>query len=256
MIASGGILVSGEHIKPLEAEINGLCTSVGFPRGEVFKWSPKRGVHWMYDQLIDDRRTGFQTEVLRLLRKRECKVIFVAEDKGCKKAENTSDSHEIDVVKLLVERVDRFLKGKISQGIIICDRPGGDRKQEDKFLAKCLDTLQEGTRYVVPSTISMAILSCPYKLSRMLQAADLVASSILAHVSGEDTHSKPIVDEIKPLIYSDLGRVGGVGVKLHPDYKYRNLYHWLFGDARFTDHPFEIQLPQKDSPFSKSPQKY
>jgi hypothetical protein len=39
--------------------------------------------------------------------------------------------------------------------------------------------------------------------------------------------------------------VGGCGVKLHPDYKYRNLYGWLFGDTHFwkgnNGHPLPLE---------------
>jgi hypothetical protein len=63
---------------------------------------------------------------------------------------------------------------------------------------------------------------------RLLQTADLITSFTLAMVSGEDRHSAPIFGLIKFLLMSEMGRIGGVGLKIHPDYVYANLYRWLY----------------------------
>ncbi len=256
MVGLGGIILDGSEVKSLESAIEKLCVETGFPQNEVFKWSPEKGVHWMRDNLIGNDRQDFQISVANLLKEHDCKAIFIAEDKTCSYAEASSESHEIDVIKLLVERVDWFYGKSGFQGIIICDRPSGDYKEEEKFLASCLDTVREGTTYLTPSTITMAILSCPFRLSRLLQAADLVVSCTLAYVCGENKFSPPIMEHISPLFIRELNRVGGVGVKVHPFFKYVNLYHWLFGDEYYVKYPIGHPLPMEQYPYSNNTNLY
>jgi len=80
--------------------------------------------------------------------------------------------------------------------------------------------------------------------------ADVVTSCVVARVSGESTHSPPVFDLIKPLLRSDGHRIGGVGLKIHPDFVYANLYHWLLGDSHFHRFNIGFPMPLKDRPFS------
>lgn len=256
MIAIGGIIIESLKVKPLEEAIDQLCLDTGFPETEVFKWSPRKGVHWMRENLVGDERRDFQIGIISLLKEYDCNAIFLAEDKDCSYAEANSESYEMDIIKLLVERVDWCYGKKRAQGIIICDRPSGNYKSEEKFLAGCLETVREGTTYLTPSTITMAVLSCPYKLSRLLQAADLITSCTLASVCGEERFSPTIIKHIKPLFLNESGRIGGVGVKLHPFPKYVNLYHWLFDDEYYVRYPIGCPLPMSQYAFSKSPNEY
>jgi hypothetical protein len=60
------------------------------------------------------------------------------------------------------------------------------------------------------------------------------------------------VDEPHPLLLrarAEAGRVGGFGLKLHPDYSFINLYHWLLGD---NAHRKEGVLPSDGWPYSES----
>lgn len=68
--------------------------------------------------------------------------------------------------------------------------------------------------------------------------------------AGESNFSPPIFECMKPLFRSETGRVGGVGLKLHPDYKYANLYHWLLGDSHFVRGGSGTPLPMKNRPYS------
>ena len=46
-----------------------------------------------------------------------------------------------------------------------------------------------------------------------------------------------------------MGRIGGVALKIHPDLRYSNLYHWLLVDS------FLIRV-SKNSGFPLPPSKY
>ena len=141
-----------------------------------------------------------------------------------------------------------------SDGIIITDRPGGDRASEDEFLLECLDTLQQGTDYVRPDRVALSVLATSSKLVRLLQVADVVTSCTLAMVSGEDTYAPPIFNNaIRPMLLSDPDRIGGIGLKIHPDYRYVNLYHWVLGDENHIRDGIGEPLPRDDRPYKIRP---
>lgn len=64
--ALGYVHVKSEKVADLEAELNELCSEVGFPEGAVgeFKWSPGSDL-WMRDELIEEEREQFFLSVLR-----------------------------------------------------------------------------------------------------------------------------------------------------------------------------------------------
>jgi len=47
------------------------------------------------------------------------------------------------------------------------------------------------------------------------------------------------------LLREDYGCKGGRGLKIHPDLRYGNLYHWLLGDEAFVRYEGGIDLPSK-----------
>ena len=252
LVAVGGIHVPRESVHPLERELTGLCEEFGFPRAEEFKWSPRRD-SWMYGGLTGDRRTEFLRRALQLAANRNVRAIVVIEDTGFRRV-NPQVSHEEDVAVLFLERVHNRLHAARTDGIVIVDRPGGVRRDEDEFLAMCLETLQTGTRYVRPERIALNVLSTPSHLVRPLQLADVVCSCTTPLVAGEAMHSPAVFELIRPLLHSELQRVGGVGLKLHPDARYANLYHWLVGDTHFVRYPTGLPLPHRSYPYSTSPE--
>jgi hypothetical protein len=48
----------------------------------------------------------------------------------------------------------------------------------------------------------------------------------------------------------DFGRIGGLGLKIHPDFRYANLYHWLLGDSHFVRYQSGYPLPFKSRPYA------
>jgi hypothetical protein len=116
-----------------------------------------------------------------------------------------------------------------------------------------LEAIQTGTGHVNPKNIAINTLSTDSHLVRILQAADLFVSSVTSFVAGESSFAPPIFAAIKPLFASDLGRIGGIGLKLHPDYSYMNLYHWLVGDTHFVRNMGGIPLPRPHRKYATDP---
>jgi hypothetical protein len=100
-----------------------------------------------------------------------------------------------------------------------------------RFLLSCVSRIKLGTRYAALDRLALA-LSTDSKLSRLVQLADVVTSCATSYVSGEDRHSPDVFrDGVRPLLREEQGRRGGYGLKIHPDLRYGNLYHWLLGDS-------------------------
>jgi hypothetical protein len=251
LVAIGGIHVPSQAVGQLEKAIDNLCADQGFPPREEFKWSPGREL-WMRDNLIGDDRQEFFIRVLNLAQDSGVKAIVVIDDTDCRTATGAASAEE-DVTCLFLERVQRQLGKADHEGVVIVDRPSGGRADEDKFLASCLEILQSGTDYVKPDRITLNVLSTPSKLVRLLQTADLVASCAVAAVGGEDRFSPPVFDAIKPLLHNDMARIGGVGLKIHPDFRHVNLYYWLLGDTHILKRGIPYSLPQENFPYSSDP---
>lgn len=253
LLAIGGIIVPCEHTKKAESELEQLCIDTGFPKHEEFKWSPGRE-KWMPNNLIEKERQSFFLEVVKIITRYKSKVLVVIVDRDCQCATDTTD-HEIDAINLILERIEKKLKQDNAYGIVVVDRPSGNRSQEDSFLYDTLETLQNGSGYGVPEHICFNILSSPSKYIRLLQVADLVTACTLAYVSGEENFSPPIFKKIKKLFCDFEGRIGGIGLKIHPDFKYANLYHWLVEDTLIWRHGVGYPLPKEGFQYYTGPDK-
>lgn len=165
------------------------------------------------------------------------------------------ETPELDVTKLFLERADQQCTYHHTKGMVVVDRPPGNRKDEEKFLRTCLETIQDGTDYVDMNNIIHNVVSTPSKLSRLIQSADLVIGASMSYISGEDNYSPRIFEEIKPMLHCNQSnsRIGGYGLKLHPTYRYLNLYHWTVGDKRYGRMGKVFSLPKKTYDYSESP---
>lgn len=162
-------------------------------------------------------------------------------------------THQEFVTKMLIERVNWLARSKHTSALIVADRPGGNTTTDRYFLNQCLNAIQHGTGYVVPDSIAINTLSTDSHLVRLLQAADLFVSCTTAFFGGESRFSPPVFTAIQPLLARDMGRVGGVGLKLHPDFSYANLYFWLLGDTHYHRGNIGHPLPFKGRMFGKGP---
>jgi len=251
VLGVGGIHVSEGSLQELESQIETVCTEFGFPPNEIFKWSPGREL-WMHKNLIDAQRQQFFIRILGLAQDQGSTAIVVIEDTRYETATGVQ-SPEVDLIQLFLERAHHQLTARQSSGMVIVSQPSGDRKSESKFLAHCLETLRAGTEYVKPERIVLNVLTSPPKFIRLLQLADVVTSCTVAFVCGESSFSPAVFNSIKSMLARELGRIGGVGLKIHPDGKYRNLYHWLLGDSHFVRFMEGLPMPLSDYPYSSNP---
>lgn len=243
LVAVGSIHAPGENVRDLESDLEALCKKTGFPDGPTgeFKWSPGKEL-WMHKGLVNVDRTKFYKRALKLAREADCTVMVMMED-ATKKPANVGKTPEQDVVLMFLERVQAVLESWPARaGIVLADRPSAE---EDKFLLACLEVLQQGTDFTVPVNVAFNVVATSSHLVRLLQLADLVTSCSVAFVSGEPKWSPPIFQKILPMVRTEYDRKGGCGIKIHPDFRYRNLYHWLFGDEDFVRYQTGWPLPEK-----------
>jgi hypothetical protein len=253
LVGVGGIILDEGQLRQVSSSIEDLCTAVGFPRNEPFKWSPGKDL-WMRENLIEDERTSFFKAVLSELKKADASAICVLTEHGSGFATGEARTQEQDAVYMLLERFDGSLRSE-ELGIAIASRPSGGRKDEDKLLNACEAVRQRGTAYSKFLKIALNLISMPAASSRILQATDLVISITGAMVAGNTKFAEPLWDDVRSLLRSESSRVGGVGLKIHPDYKYVNLYHWLGGDEYFWRFQVGESMPLKTRPFAQSPDK-
>jgi hypothetical protein len=253
LVAVGGICVAEEALRPLEVALDELCRGTGFPEGEAgeFKWSPKEE-HWMRRNLVQAARRDFLFAALGLAAEHDVKAIVVLEDTSRGQADWRAPSPEDDVVRLFLERANNHLYPG-GRGIVVADRPGGHgQEDEDRFLERCVGTLRTGTRFVQLDRISLT-LTTPSHNARLLQLADVVTGATTACIGGEAQYAPPIFDRIRPLLRQEGGRVGGVGLKIQPDLRYVNLYHWLLGDDYYRRGNTGVGLPHPNHIYATAP---
>jgi len=254
LVAIGGFSLPVESVRDIERALDQKCRDVGFPPQEPFKWSPGKGL-WMRDSLIGAARQQFLLDVIGLLAGAGATAIVTVSDTNCRTATNAK-TPEVDVTNMLLERIHLHLVRSGTDGLVIADRPSGGRSDEEKFLLSCLEMTQEGAGYVVPDRVCINVVSSPTKFIRLLQAADVVVSCTLARIAGEYTHTPPVFERIRQILFADGGRIGGIGLKLHPDFKFANLYHWLVGDETLWRFNLGVGLPLLGRPYAKSPDVY
>lgn len=248
LLAAGGLCVPGAEVGSLEREVTRLCAEAGFPRGDEFKWSPGHEL-WMRDNLIGDARRDFFLSVLAVARRHEASACVVIVDTSHGSATGAATS-ELDVFTLLTERVHGVFGAAGEDGHLLIDRPGGDRAEETRFLSSALHTVTTGTDFVVPERIAL-VTTAPSRYVRGLQIADVITSCTTQYVAGETRYAPAVFEGISPLLRRDLGRVGGYGLKIHPDFRYANLYHWLGNDSHFWRKNMGIPMPLPTYPYAR-----
>ena len=243
LVAVGGLHVPGDEVRRLELELDALCVEFGFPPDEEFKWSPQRDT-WEHKNLHGDDRDEFNLRALGLAAEAGAEGIVVIEDRTKRRAVEGAKTPEEDVTLMFLERAHASVPDG-SSAIAVFDRPGGGRKTENDFLMGTLARLRAGTTYASLDRLAMAV-STDSAHSRLVQLADIVVSCSTALVAGSDRYARKVFDEgVRPLLRSEGRRVGGVGLKIHPDFRYANLYHWLLGDETWWKGWSGVPLPSK-----------
>jgi len=136
-------------------------------------------------------------------------------------------------------------------GIVICDRPGGGRQEEDALIEDVVDTMEKGTPYVASTQVALNLLTASSHLSRHLQVADLIVGCTTAMVAGETQFAIPVFAEVRPmLIKNALNFAGGTGLKLFPN-SLINLYFYVLGETAYATVATNsgISLPWRGLPY-------
>jgi|SRR5579875_75303 len=249
LIAIGGFAVDGDRLRDLEAALDACCQQTGFQKLCEFKWSPPPD-NWMNKNLTGDDRRDFFVRVLQRGEEFGITAFVVVEDEISRPAQQKL-SHQRDALELFLERISTFLSRNHRTGIVIADQPGGGRTDENSFLLSCLEAREQGTSYVQHRDLALGVLCAKSKFVRCLQLADLIVSATLARVAG-NRYAVPIFDKIRPLLGRYDGRIGGCGLKIHPDGRYRNLYYWLLQDTVFVKGSSWRRLPDPSTLYSHS----
>jgi hypothetical protein len=250
LVAVGGILIDASNSRSLEVALDDLCRiDYGFPKGVPFKWSPSKD-HWMRENIISSRREEFFKKALRLSAQHGATGIVTISDATKGLATGKAETPEMDVFVMTLERFDWALAQNV--GLVVVARPPGGRTDENKFLVSCAGLVNNGTDYVSFNKLATNALTMPFENSRLLQVADVVVSISTAIIAGHTEFAGKIFPEVKSMLRTHQGRIGGIGLKLHPDFSYANLYHWLLGDQHFK----ATALPISSGPFPRSEHKY
>lgn len=255
LIGVGGLIVGADKLAATEKSLEALCIDdFSFPEGEVFKWSPAR-TDWFRTNVVEGRRKEFIGRVFEILTMNDAKAVVAICDETKGKANNSASSHEMDVLLLSLERFHTSLSDET--GFVFVAKPSGGTKDENKFLAECIEHKSVGTDFVEFAKIAHNLVSVPTAHSRVLQAADLIISISTAMASGNTSYAGDLFPKLKPLFLTDWrGLIGGTGFKLHPSYSYKNLYHWVLEDEFWASGSAGLSFPDASRPYSANGDKY
>lgn len=250
LVSTGGVAVPIEAVAALESNIDLICKNYNFPDGEEFKWSPNKKM-WMHSNLVHDDRTRFFIEILEKAQQVEVKVIVIICDTEYNMMDLQSPNHSFDTLTVFLERVNwAFLAS-----LVVADEPGGNRRKELQFLKECRNLLSKGSSQQQKfDKILINVLTTPSNMTRLLQLADVVTSCTTSFVAGESKYSPQVFEHILPMVRKHSGSLGGGGIKIHPDYIYINLYHWLLDDEYVNKGGSGIPLPIVGRPYSTGPE--
>jgi len=206
----------------------------------------------MKKKLHGEKRQNFLRKALRIAQSHDVRATVVIEDVEYTTATGVSGDHEEDATFLFLERAHNSL-GNGDSGVVIIAKPSGGRKDANRFLKSCLNLLENGTDYVEFENFPLKVLIAPSQQVRTLQLADLVTSCTTVRVSGETNYSPAIWEDVLPLLEKGpAGQRGGFGLKIHPDGRYRNLYHWLAKDEFWNYRDIATPMPLSESPYFDS----
>src|ERR1035438_10455964 len=103
LLATGGLYVPGEEVRHLEDMVDATCERHGVPKGEEFKWSPRRD-SWIDSALAGASRAGFFMEILAHCAKVEAEASVVIIDRDSSTAAGAKATTEY-ATELLIRQV-------------------------------------------------------------------------------------------------------------------------------------------------------
>jgi hypothetical protein len=249
VLSFGGVFVDINTLKALSDELEGIADRYGLPLWTELKWSPRR-TDWIYARLTGSARTDCFSELVESASKNGVRALVVSWALG--RSDLTRDQAASKVLDYVFERVSLHLNSIDDFGLLVCDRPGGGRKEEDWFLMHFRVRTQFGSGLVRSERILLNALTTDSKMVRLLQLADIVVGATTAMIGGLYDYAPPVFERIRPMFISNsTGQIGGSGLKIAPE-RMENLYYWLLGEEEYRAPAARrmIQLPHSDLPYS------
>lgn len=250
----GGVLIEESAVLPLTRALDEIAAKFGLPPDEEFKWSPNRG-SWIHSNL-HELRTDCYREVLETAARFDAKAIVICND--TRRTGDDADRAFERCLDYLFERLSMHLENRGANAVMVADRPGGGKRQEDRFLAYFSRRVREGTQYVLPNRILLNVLTTPSEMARQLQIADIVTGCTTAMIAGLEKYAAPLFPAVKQLfIRNGPGGIAGTGLKIAPDSPRSdslvNLYHWILQEnlLRKDGGAREYPLPVAGLPFCR-----
>lgn len=248
LVAMGGVAVPDDAVDILEKKIEDICYSYGLSTRDEFKWSP--GKNQSRFREITDRAEFFK-KILSLAKQSDVKALVIISNMRSTPIVNYLSDHKFATFAALLERINSL----DSSSIVLSDQPSGGSVDHKAFLDNCKELITKGTSYQDLKNIPFVVTASSCYI-RLLQLADVVTSCTLSYISGENTYSPPVFKHIIPIIHRHNNCYGGAGIKIHPDFLYANLYHWLLGDEHYNRFGSGHPLPIRSRPYSDSSTQY
>lgn len=232
LVAFGGLAFEENELAPFAEDVDGIATRYGIPPEVELKWSPDpRKDRWLHEEFRDPQRRDCYSEVLHAAREHGGRAIVVVWDTGRTSLQGVQAFDRC--VDYLFERIETHLQKENRLGLVVADRPGGGKSEEEAFLAAFLLRVTLGTGYKKGENVQLNVLTTPSHLLRHLQAADLVTGIATGAVGG-NPYALALAGALNPLLLRNaLGSIGGTGLKLFPQ-DLVNLHYHCFGETTFA----------------------
>jgi hypothetical protein len=122
-----------------------------------------------------------RTRMLEAAIARQVRTVVVIRDFGVSRIRAEVGQ---ELLRYLYERISMHLDASDELGIVIADKPGGDPREDGRWLAETLPLTDGGTEYVAAERIVLPIVTAPSHHVPHLQLADLVVAATTAAVAG------------------------------------------------------------------------
>ena len=227
VLGFGGILVAGNQLRPMAAEVDNIAGKYGIPAGEEIKWSPRKG-SWIYENLKGEKREACYSSVLQCAADHGCQAVVAVLDYEMRNLKQEWGFERS--VNYALERISTHLSNTKEEAVIVADRPAGGHKESDKFIAAFAERLASEHNHMLAGTFALNLLTADSHMVRHLQIADLVVAITTAMIAGQAKYAGSYFKIVREmLLKNSAGYIGGCGVKVYPD-RLINLYHWVLGD--------------------------
>lgn len=243
LVALGAVAFAEDQLKAFADDFYVAFDEFEIPHDVELKWSPDSKADWFREEGKTELLTPLREAVLKAAAERKVKAFAALWDKGASPTGFRSQTPEHWVIQFLFERVAMFLENSENRGLMVFDKPSGDHRDEDTWIAGTRYLTDLGTEYVKADAIVAPILTAPSHHHPQLQLADLVVGATTAAFAG-NPYGVALMPLIKPLFHTNFWKltIGGTGVKLYPD-GVCNLYHWVLGDEYYMRRGMGTPLP-------------